>query len=640
MPGPDRSKVRTTSQRRARHDGPARRSRGRPATGGEGHRRRGHRRVAVPCEPRRRCPRLDARRCTTRSLAAGRSSVASFPEPFVVAPHYRDLPGLDLLTHPAELPPAPPLVVTFDCGALGRLGSARPVAESAGELIVIDHHVSNERYGSINVINPKAAASGVVVRELIEVLGLPLSREVAFCLYVALVCDTGRFQYETTTPEVFALAGELLAFDLPVSELSRTLFEEHSFAYLALLGEALASMTLVREQSFVWTSVTQEQLIRHGVTLDEVEGLIDIVRRTAEADVACVLKEDSDGDGPGEPAIGRRDRRAARRRRARWRRAPVRGRIHLARRHRRHGRPHPRVALKPRLSDDRRAARRRQAGGWTSHDVVAKLRGRDPPAPGRARRHARPRRHRRAPRGARARHPPAAIPAGDDQGLSRCRGIRDRDQHAGRGRRGAPARGDARLGGRGAGRDHRVPGRHRADPADGVRAEGRTASGSTSWRARARRSIGWPGPSGSTASIVEAFAPGPFPTATVVVECSSGTYIRSLAADLGTALGGCAHLASLRRLRVGSFTARGGASARGGGGRPGAVRRLARGCHARPGARRDRRGDERARSRNGTVFTAAAVHDDGPGTVRHGRRPRASCTPCTNGAARGSSRRS
>ncbi len=227
--------------------------------------------------------------------AAGRHSVATFPPPFAVAPHYRDLPGLDLLTPPTALPADPGLVVTFDCGALGRLGDLAPVAKTARELVVLDHHVSNERYGTVNVINPRAAATGVVVRDLIDLLGLPLTREVAFCLYVALVCDTGRFQYETTTPEVFALAGELISFDLPVSQLSRTLFEEHSFAYLALLGEALAAMTLVPEQSFVWASVSQEQLGRHGVTLDEVEGLIDIVRRTAEADVACVLKEDSDG---------------------------------------------------------------------------------------------------------------------------------------------------------------------------------------------------------------------------------------------------------------------------------------------------------------------------------------------------------
>jgi tRNA pseudouridine55 synthase len=52
---------------------------------------------------------------------------------------------------------------------------------------------------------------------------------------------------------------------------------------------------------------------------------------------------------------------------------------------------------------------------------------------------------------------------------------------------------------------------------------------------------------------VEAFEPGPYPVATILVECSAGTYVRSLAADLGAALGGCAHLRDLRRLRVGSF---------------------------------------------------------------------------------------
>jgi phosphoesterase RecJ-like protein len=227
--------------------------------------------------------------------AAGKNSVASFPEPFTVAPHYRDLPGLDLLVHPREFPKQPAVMATFDCGSLARLGKLRVNAEAADELIVVDHHISNDRYGTINVIDPLAAASGVLVRKLIARLGLPLTRDAAVCLYAALICDTGRFQYESTNASVFALAGELVAFDVPVSTLSRTLFEEHRFAYLQLLAEALSSAELVREQSFVWTAVTQDMLTRHGVTVDEVEGLIDIVRRTAEADVACVLKEEANG---------------------------------------------------------------------------------------------------------------------------------------------------------------------------------------------------------------------------------------------------------------------------------------------------------------------------------------------------------
>jgi len=226
--------------------------------------------------------------------AAGIRSIASFSEPFVVAPHYRQLPGLELLTRPDAFPREPRVMVTFDSGSLARLGDLEPSAKAADELIVIDHHVSNERYGSINVIDPDAAASGVLVRRLISRLELPLTRDAAICLYAALVCDTGRFQYKSTTPAVFELARELAGFDLPIAELSRTLFEEHRFAYLQLLADALQTAVLVPNKRFVWTKVSQADLARHGVTFEEVEGLIDVVRRTREAEVACVLKQGPD----------------------------------------------------------------------------------------------------------------------------------------------------------------------------------------------------------------------------------------------------------------------------------------------------------------------------------------------------------
>jgi phosphoesterase RecJ-like protein len=227
--------------------------------------------------------------------AAGVESVASFPSPFVVAPHYRELPGLELLTPPDLVDREPEVLVTFDCGALDRLGDLETCAKGAAELIVVDHHASNERYGTINVIDVNAAASGVLVRRLIDRLGLPLNRDAAVCLYAALVCDTGRFQYESTTPEVFDLARELAAFHLPISTLSRTLFEEHRFAYLQLVADVLGKACLVPEKRFVWAQVTQEDMKRRGVTFEEIEGMIDLVRRTREADVSCVLKEAADG---------------------------------------------------------------------------------------------------------------------------------------------------------------------------------------------------------------------------------------------------------------------------------------------------------------------------------------------------------
>ncbi len=163
--------------------------------------------------------------------------VASFPTPFIVAPHYRMLPGLDRLTPPHEFPSEPDVMVTF----------------------------------------------------------VELNPDAAVCLYTALVCDTGRFQYDSTTPEVFELARELVAYGVPVPDVSRTLFEEHRFAYMQLLGEVLGSAHLVPERRFVWTAVTQDLLNKHQVTMEEVEGLIDILRRTREANVSCVVKEEGDG---------------------------------------------------------------------------------------------------------------------------------------------------------------------------------------------------------------------------------------------------------------------------------------------------------------------------------------------------------
>ncbi len=227
--------------------------------------------------------------------AAGRDVVASFPTPFRVAPHYRDLPGLDLLVEPADFPTAPDVMVTFDCGSAARLGDLEAAARGARELVVIDHHVSNERFGTVNLVVPTAAASGVVVQMVVDALALPLDRDAAVCLYTALVCDTGRFQYECTTPAVFDLARRLTEFDVPVPALSRALFEEHRFAYLKLLGEALDRAVLDAERRFVWTAVTRDMLDRHGVGVDEVEGLIDILRRTSEAEVTCVCKVDDDG---------------------------------------------------------------------------------------------------------------------------------------------------------------------------------------------------------------------------------------------------------------------------------------------------------------------------------------------------------
>lgn len=227
--------------------------------------------------------------------AQGRAAVASWSEPFAVAPHYTFLPGLELATKPADFPAEPECMITFDCGSLDRLGDLAPAARCARELVVVDHHATNTRFGTHNLIDPDAASTATVVRELARRLGWPLNRDAALCLYTGLVTDTGRFQYANTTPEVFALAEELASFDLPIEQITRQLFELHRFPYLQMVGMCLARAELDPELRFVATWVTNFDLDGFGVEIEEAEGLIDLVRRTAEADVACVCKETPGG---------------------------------------------------------------------------------------------------------------------------------------------------------------------------------------------------------------------------------------------------------------------------------------------------------------------------------------------------------
>src|SRR5204863_1672428 len=112
----------------------------------------------------------------------------------------------DIVTKLADFPAVPMVMITFDCGWMAQLAELGEAARAAGELIVLDHHATNDRYGTINVIDPDAAASAVVVRRLAARLDWPLTRDAALCLYTGIVTDTGRFQYSNTTPEVFDLA--------------------------------------------------------------------------------------------------------------------------------------------------------------------------------------------------------------------------------------------------------------------------------------------------------------------------------------------------------------------------------------------------------------------------------------------------
>ena len=230
-----------------------------------------------------------------RSL--GKRVVASWGgEPFEVPDSYSFLPAVDLLVEPAAFPAAPPLFITFDTGSADRLGTLADRVGTAGCCVVIDHHASNTRYGGLHLVDTCAAATAVLVAELLDRLGVELTQEIAAPLYTGLVTDTGSFKYVATTPAVHHLAARLLATGIRHDLISRAIYDTAPFDYVRLLGAACSRAELecdaVRGLGLVWTVVEAAELDGCRLGLADVEGVIDVLRTAREAEVAVVLKGD------------------------------------------------------------------------------------------------------------------------------------------------------------------------------------------------------------------------------------------------------------------------------------------------------------------------------------------------------------
>lgn len=227
----------------------------------------------------------------------GTEVVASWGgEPFEVPAAYAFLPATDLLVPPWNFPAEPELFVTLDSGSPDRLGTLEDRVRTAACTIVVDHHATNTRYGGVHLVDDAAAATAVLVAELVDRLDVELSPDIAAALYAGLLTDTGSFRYPSATPAVHELAGRLLATGIRHDLIGRAIYDTAPFGWVELLGRVCARARLDRGAvgglGLVWTVVEAGDLADSGLGLADVEGVIDVLRVAQEAEVAVVIKAD------------------------------------------------------------------------------------------------------------------------------------------------------------------------------------------------------------------------------------------------------------------------------------------------------------------------------------------------------------
>ena len=219
-------------------------------------------------------------------------------EAWRVPASYAWLPDIDCVVPPTQTPADPDVVVVLDTASRDRLGVLGPLADRARRLVVIDHHAHNSGLGGVQLVDATAAATAVLVEQLARRLTPRLDAQTATLLYVGLVTDTGSFQHPVTTPAVHGVAARLLADGAQPADITRRLWGTRSYAFNTVLGAALTRLQLEAESAagrgLVWTWTTNDDLAEAGLAIDEIEPIIDVVRTTAEADVAAVFKQDAD----------------------------------------------------------------------------------------------------------------------------------------------------------------------------------------------------------------------------------------------------------------------------------------------------------------------------------------------------------
>jgi phosphoesterase RecJ-like protein len=219
----------------------------------------------------------------------GKDAVMYLPGTTPLPAEYDFMP-LDDLVREAPADAAERVLVAVDCAKAERIGDDAAVSR-APLVLDIDHHHDNTRFGDLNLIVADASSTGEVLRDLFDELGIELTPELAEPLYIALVTDTGRFQYANTTPKALRLAAELVDAGANIHAVFQQVYESVDFAKLKLLARALDRAEVLEGGRIVVSHLLRTDFAEVGAAEPYSEGIIDYLRAVEGAELAVLIRE-------------------------------------------------------------------------------------------------------------------------------------------------------------------------------------------------------------------------------------------------------------------------------------------------------------------------------------------------------------
>lgn len=196
-----------------------------------------------------------------------------------------------------ELGETPDLLISVDCGAsnMVKFGEKKPTIFSGKvPFINIDHHSTNDNFGTLNIVDPQAAAACVIVYNFLIYCGVTLDRHMSTALLHGLYFDTGSFMHSNTTPEVLQIASKLMWRGADYKTIVKNQFHTMPIRQLKLFGRAF-ERTKVNSKGVTVSTLTAQDFNETGALNEDTNGAIDYLNSVPEGKLACLLYEDRKG---------------------------------------------------------------------------------------------------------------------------------------------------------------------------------------------------------------------------------------------------------------------------------------------------------------------------------------------------------
>ncbi|KRE51693.1 DHH family phosphoesterase [Paenibacillus sp. Soil724D2] len=186
-------------------------------------------------------------------------------------------------------------IISVDCADFSRMGRISTLFDDQARLLNVDHHPTNDRFGSCHLIKHDAAATVQILYDLAIHMKLVPSLEFGDCIYTGLLTDTGGFRYSNTSPEVMQIGATLLSLGVQGSVIAEQVLERVTYSQIVLLQRALSTLSFANDRKLAWLAVSLADLELTGASSDDLDGLVNYPRNVEGVEVGMLFKEKAVG---------------------------------------------------------------------------------------------------------------------------------------------------------------------------------------------------------------------------------------------------------------------------------------------------------------------------------------------------------